>query len=668
MSTEAPILSQMRRRFSVSVMGFVLLGATLWCLRQIPLGTAEAQAPAAKKVYAPVRPVAAPAARSGNTATTPTATNAPISPPDSKTIKVMAVVNGEQITRDELGHECVRRYGEEILEAIVNRQLIQNACLKANVTISEQDIDDEIARIAAKFKLPVERWMDMLKEERGVNKEQYRREIIWPTLALRALAAEKIQVTPADLQKAFETEYGPRARVRIIGTSRETKAREALAKARANPNAFADIAKQYCEDPNIASVGGAIPPIRKHMGDIQLEQAAFALKPGQISDVVAAQNQFFVIFCEGQDPETFVSPQQAKQVEGEMRDRIRDQKLKTASQELFAKLQKDAQVVNVYNQPQLRAQQPGVAATINNQPITMALLASECIDRHGRDVLDGEINRKLLQQTLTRQSVAVSQQDLDAEVDRAALLYNCVKQDGSPDREKWLKQVQEQDGASIELYIRDAVWPSVALKKLVQNRVAITQEDLQKGFESNYGPRVEVLAIVFSNQRQAQQVWEMARNNPTDRYFGELATQYSVEPVSRANSGKVPPIRKYGGQPIVETEAFKLKTGELSTILSIADKYVLLRCLGRTQPVVSSIEEVRKELEIDLRDKKTNAEMSVMFEQIRENSQIDNFLVGTSQTGKRASSSAMRDAGPATNAATPRVGSLPTTPVSRPKQ
>ena len=44
-------------------------------------------------------------------------------------------------------------------------------------------------------------------------------------------------------------------------------------------------------------------------------------------------------------------------------------------------------------------------------------------------------------------------------------------------------------------HIRDAVWPSVALKQMVAGGVQVTQEDLNKGFQSNYGPRVQVLAM-----------------------------------------------------------------------------------------------------------------------------------------------------------------------------
>ena len=66
--------------------------------------------------------------------------------------------------------------------------------------------------------------------------------------------------------------------------------------------------------------------------------------------------------------------------------------------------------------------------------------------------------------------------------------------------EGWLKAVTDAEHVTVEMYIRDSVWPSVALKQIVGNTVQVTDEDLKKGFESNYGERVDVQAIVVSNQ------------------------------------------------------------------------------------------------------------------------------------------------------------------------
>jgi parvulin-like peptidyl-prolyl isomerase len=614
---------------------------------------ASAQSPrAAQPARAAAAPPAgrAPAANRGTvpaSATAPAAKtaagNAPAANvPNAQSLNVVAVVNNEQITRDHLAHECMRRFGKDVLESIVNKHLIWQECQARGITITEKDVADEVMRMAGKFGLSPERWLTMLREERDISPDQYRREIVWPTIALRQLAAGQIQVTPEELRIAFESEYGPQVKVRLIAVSAKAKAEQIHQQVTAQPDRFADIAKEVSEDPNSAAARGQIPPIRKHIGDPEVERVAFSLKEGQISPVLFVANQYLILKCEKHLPESYVASNQLKQIESQLHDQIRDNKMRNAAAKLFQTLQEQAKVVNVFNDPQLSKQMPGIAATVNKGQVTIQQLAEECIQRHGKDVLEGEINRKLLEQELRRRNKTVTQRDMDVEIARAADAYGFIKPDRSPDVEGWLKAVTETEKVPADLYVRDSVWPSVALKTIVGDVVQITQEDLDKGFESNFGERVEVLAIVLNNQREASRIWDMARGNPTDEFFGELAQQYSVEPVSRSNFGKVPPIRRYGGQPNLEEEAFKLKVGELSGIVAVGDKFIIMRCQGRTKPVVSDRESVAEELRKDIREKKLRIAMAEEFDRLRETAQIDNYLAGTAQAGKRASAPAAR--------------------------
>jgi parvulin-like peptidyl-prolyl isomerase len=608
--------------------------------------SASAQAPARQFVPAQpaaqagmqARPAAPVAARPAAPAAGQPAALAPVSaqplPPNPTTLQVMAVVNGEKISRIELGRECIRRYGETVLESLVNRQLIADACAQRRVQITEQDVDAEIDRIASRFGLPRDRWLTLLQEERGFSEARYRREVVWPMLALRMLASDQLQVTEAELKQAFDSEFGPKVRARLIAVTSRQKADAARAQAVANPAKFGELSKQLTEDPGVASAYGVIPPIRKHLGDPGLEQAAFSLKAGEISQVVQVANLYYILKCEEQLPQQYIASQHLAEVQKRMADKIRENKLRVAASRFFDDMQKQAQVVNVMKDPAMRQQMPDVAALVSNRPITLAQLADECILRHGAEVLDGEINRKILQQELNRKRQVVDKPDIDAEIARAADSFGYTKQDGTPDVERWLKQITEQEGATVELYTFDAVWPSVALKKLVGEKVAVTQDDLQKGFESNYGERVEVLAVVLSDQRQAQKVWEMARNNPTDAFFADLAKQYSVEPSSRSNGGKVPPIQRHSGSPILEEEAFKLKAGELSGIVAVDNQFIILRCQGRTKPVQDDFAAVKDLLYKEIHEKKLRQLMTKEFDRLRETAQIDNFVAGTSQSGR----------------------------------
>ena len=352
--------------------------------------------------------------------------------------------------------------------------------------------------------------------------------------------------------------------------------------------------------------------------------------------MIPVVNQFLILKCEGHLKESFIAADQIERVRAQIHDQLRDQKLRVTAAEIFQQLQDRAQVVNYLNDPALRQRHPELAATVNNQPIGMDQLAEECIVRHGKDVLDGEINRLVLRQALAQQRKGVTQEAIDQEIARAAVAYGHVTDNDQPDVRSWLEAVTESDDVTVDLYVQDAVWPSVALKLLVGNNVSVTQEDMQKGFAANYGERVEVLTIVLSNQRTANQVWEMARNNNTDQFFGELASQYSIEPISKANFGKIPPIRRFGGQPIIEEEAFSLQPGAISSILSVADKFIILRCLGRTKPVVEEFATVETELRNDIHEKKLRLAMAQEFDRLKETAQIDNFLSGSSQPGRQA--------------------------------
>ena len=557
---------------------------------------------------------------------------------------VMAVVNGEQIQRESLAGECLRRYGEEVLESLINRQIIAQACQARNVVITDKDLDAEIRFVAERFGLSVDRWLSVLQTERNIDPAQYRTDIVWPTLALRRLASTQVAVSDEEFRQAFESEYGPKIKARVIAVSNREKADWLRKSAQGAPDSFPQLAKEHSEDRATASAYGVIPPIRKHVGDPNIEQIAYSLKEGEVSPVIPVGNQYLILKCEQHIQRTFVSTENMPAIEKQIRQQVMDHKMRTESAKLFQDLQSRSQIVKILGDAQLQARNPGLAGVVNGRQIALAQLAEECVVRHGKEVLEGEINRRLLQQELRRRNQTVEERDIDLEVARAADAYGYVKPEGGPDIEAWLKAVTEGDQTTVELYVRDAVWPSVALKKLVGDQIQVTQDDMQKGFESNFGERVEVLAMVLSNHRQSQSVWEMARNNPTDQFFGELAHQYSIEATSRSNFGKVPPIRKHGGQPLVEREAFRLKAGELSGIIAIGDQFVILRCLGRTQPVVTDFNLVKNELQKDLAEKKLRIAMAKEFDRLKETAQIDNFLAGTSQAGARPAGGAASQA------------------------
>jgi len=607
------VASRMKKLGSLAI-GAALLVAVALSVRYFKgPGPAAAQAPAA--------PATQPARRqpSGGAATTPQS-------------QTLAVVNGQAITRQELAQACLSRYGNEVLEAMLNRFLILNACKKHNITVTQQEIDGEIQHMAAKFGLSVDRYLSLLKEERKIDPEQYGRDIVWPTLALRKLAATEIQVTQEEVNRTIESELGERVKVRMISLENAAEAQRVHQLALANPDDFGRLAKELSKDRNSAGGWGLIPPVRRHVGNPIVEQAVFALQPGQISPVVEAEKQFLIFRCETRIPATQIKPEDLADAEQRVVDHLRDKKLRVAASTIFKRLQDETKPVNVLNDPELSKRYPGVAAQVGDMRVSIREVSEECLKRHGPEVLTGEINRKILMQELVRQGKVVTEEQINAEISRAAISFGYQLADGSANVDAWLEHVTEPDGATVALYISDAVWPTVALKTIVGENVEVTEEDLKKGFEANFGERVEAMAIVVGSMRDAQKVWQLARDNPSEEFFGKLAEQYSIEPVSRGNRGRVPPIQRHGGQPLVENEAFRLQPGELSGIIAQGDAHIILRSLGHTKPVVTDFEAVREELLRDIREKKIRLAMATRFDHLMERSSVDNFLAGTSRS------------------------------------
>ncbi len=546
--------------------------------------------------------------------------------------KPMALVNGAEITADALGAECLARHGASVLEALVNRSIIEQACRAGGISITRQHVDAEIDALSKRFSVPRDKWLELIEKERGISAEQYANDILWPMLALRALARGAGEPTGAELNEAFEKQYGPAVKARIIVSRTRDEAESLRTRAVAAPDEFGGLARQHSIDVGSASANGWVQPIRLHSGDPAFDRAAFALEQGDISEVVQVADQFIVIKCEGRMPAADVSFDVARP---RLAEEIRERKSREAANGVFRSLQEKSRIENVMNDQARSAAQPGVAALVNGQPISIDEVRHESLERYGHDVLEILITRTLVRQALEKQGIVITQVDLDAEVARAAVSLGFKKADGSPDVAAWLERMTREEKVPLKHYMEDIVWPTVALKKLVGG-VPVLQEDLDKAFEATFGPRAKCRVIVLDTQRRAQEVWQLARKNPTPEAFGALAETYSVDPTTRALRGEVPPLQRHGGQPTLEREVFSLAPGELSGVVQIADRFMVILCESFTEPASVSFEEVRDELYDDIFEKKQRIEMARHFSHLRESAAIDNFLAGTSQSPPRA--------------------------------
>lgn len=213
-----------------------------------------------------------------------------------------------------------------------------------------------------------------------------------------------------------------------------------------------------------------------------------------------------------------------------------------------------------------------VAYIYENIPITREELGEYLIARFGAERLDFLVNRRIVELACKSRGIEVTEAMIDAQLDR--------------DLEKLGKNVTRKDFADFYLkkfnktmyeWKEDVIRPKLMMVQLVAPMVKITEEDLKKGFEGRYGPKVECRWIVLPDDKRKNQLWDKAKENEAG--FMEVATKYNLPMLCREGGKGVPPIHRHFGDPNIERIAFGLKVGDVSPLIALPDKtVVILKC------------------------------------------------------------------------------------------
>ncbi len=146
---------------------------------------------------------------------------------DETVSNVVAVVNGDPISRKTLADATVERFGRGVLDTMINQHLILQACQKQGVEVTNQEVSDEVRRIAKKFNLSLDSYLQLLQAERDISPNEYSSEIVWPMLALRRLVADQVQVSEDEFNRQFIAQYGEAVKCRMIMVADRAKADQA---------------------------------------------------------------------------------------------------------------------------------------------------------------------------------------------------------------------------------------------------------------------------------------------------------------------------------------------------------------------------------------------------------------------------------------------------------
>jgi peptidyl-prolyl cis-trans isomerase SurA len=241
--------------------------------------------------------------------------------------KIVAVVGSEFITQSELEFQTniyaaqkkispnTPGLQKQVLDNLINEKLIYTQANLDSITVTEDEVNQ---RIDYQIQLFEQQFgsKENVEKAYGMSIEKIKRELndnIRKQLMIQKLQQKNFGVVEAsrreveDFFDKFKDSLGViPEKVEIAHIFRNPKTSSAAkAKAKAFAEAildsikhgsdFAAMAKKYSEDPGSAAHGGDLGFVKKGVFYPEFESAAFALNPGQISDVVESPVGFHII-------------------------------------------------------------------------------------------------------------------------------------------------------------------------------------------------------------------------------------------------------------------------------------------------------------------------------------------------------------------------------------
>ena len=277
----------------------------------------------------------------------------------AKTLHVVATVNGEPITRDRLADELIEDGGPQQLELMINRRIVAQLCKQAKVEVTDKEVDQDIENTLTKMRMKRKEFVEAVLARQGMTFGQYRRDRVWPKLAMVKLVKDKVKVTDQDLTNAFEANYGPKVECRWIVVKEMKRAQdlwERLMKEEMGDKRlklFEDMVKEYSIDSATRSLGGKIAPFNMHSDNPELEKAIFALKVGELSSITQIPDGNAIFICVAHIPpvkgvtmDSKPYPEAKQTIKQLLHEGIYTKLLQYEADQLFTEAKKKAKVDN----------------------------------------------------------------------------------------------------------------------------------------------------------------------------------------------------------------------------------------------------------------------------------------------------------------------------------
>ena len=255
--------------------------------------------------------------------------------------RVLAIVEGAEITVDDFWWYMEQTRGGAILDDLILRRLLEAEADNRQINIGEPAVDEALARLREQYdtEADFERWL----RESGQTVKGLRLQL-QQELLIERLLEDRMDLTDEGIRRYYEShpqEFTEPSRVYLMDIVTLTLDQAFAVRERlAAGESFTDLAREVSHDPTAAEGGdrGWLTP--DDVLNATVREAVFALETGEVSDPVEVNDHYHIFLAWQVQPGHLIDFDEARP---RVIERIREQR--GISEELFlALLKRRAQV------------------------------------------------------------------------------------------------------------------------------------------------------------------------------------------------------------------------------------------------------------------------------------------------------------------------------------
>lgn len=246
--------------------------------------------------------------------------------------KVVAIVNGEKITKEELEEKLERYYGGDVLREIIKEKVILQEAKKYNILVAEAEVEEEIKKL--KSLVGEERYQQLLissKMDETSFKEK-RKIALYERKLIEKIKERTLQEIKIDDKEIEENLLQVRCKYILV---KDEKIAEEVYQFALQGEDFGKLAGYYSQDILTKDIGGDLGYITKGKMEKEIEEVIFSLKIGEITEPVKTKRGWHIIKCEEKKDIGTYSPEEIDEKKRNLREKKAREKAREYLKDLF---------------------------------------------------------------------------------------------------------------------------------------------------------------------------------------------------------------------------------------------------------------------------------------------------------------------------------------------